>query len=75
MILAQREMCYKPHESLHFTAALDLIADITGAIVTADALHTVADHAHYLHHRGASASSPSRKPLHPVRPTRRTRLE
>ncbi len=46
-------MRHKPHETLHFTTALDLIADITGAIVTADALHTVADHAHYLHSRGA----------------------
>ncbi|MBC9725109.1 ISAs1 family transposase [Streptomyces sp. TRM68367] len=53
VMLAQREMRHKPHETLHFTAALDLIADITGAIVTADALHTVADHAHYLHSRGA----------------------
>ncbi|MFB7499384.1 ISAs1 family transposase [Streptomyces sp. NPDC056161] len=53
VMLAQREMRHKPHETLHFTAALDLIADITGAIVTADALHAVADHAHYLHRRGA----------------------
>ncbi|MGX4694992.1 ISAs1 family transposase [Streptomyces sp. JNUCC 63] len=53
VMLAQREMRHKPHETLHFPAALDLIADITGAIVTADALHTVADHAHYLHSRGA----------------------
>ncbi|WP_461092285.1 ISAs1 family transposase, partial [Streptomyces incanus] len=53
VMLAQREMRHKPHETVHFTAALDLIADITGAIVTADALHTVAGHAHYLHRRGA----------------------
>jgi len=53
VMLAQREMHHKPHETLHFTAALDLIADITGAIVTADALHTVAGHAHYLNRRGA----------------------
>lgn len=53
VMLAQREMRHKPHETLHFTAAPDLIADITGAIVTADALHTVADHAHYLHRRCA----------------------
>ncbi|MCN0154359.1 hypothetical protein [Salinispora arenicola] len=53
MMLAQREMRHKPHETVHFTAALGLIADITGAIVTADTLHTVADHARYLHRRGA----------------------
>ena len=53
VMLAQREMRHKPHETLHFTAALDLIADLTGAIVTADALHTVAAHARYLHRRGA----------------------
>lgn len=53
VMLAQREMRHKPHETVHFTAALDLIADITGAIVIADALHTVAGHAHYLHRRGA----------------------
>ncbi|MCK1823785.1 ISAs1 family transposase [Streptomyces sp. XM83C] len=53
VMLAQREMRHKPHETVHFTAALDLIEDITGAIVTADALHTVADHARYLHRRGA----------------------
>ncbi|MFE6975593.1 ISAs1 family transposase [Streptomyces sp. NPDC057682] len=49
---AQRAMRHKPHETVHFSAALDLIADITGAIVTADALHTVAGHARYLHRRG-----------------------
>ncbi|MGW0880339.1 ISAs1 family transposase [Streptomyces sp. NPDC002671] len=53
VMLAQREMRHKPHETLHFTAALDAIADITGRIVTADALHTVAGHAAYLHSRGA----------------------
>jgi predicted transposase YbfD/YdcC len=53
VMLAQREMRHKPHETLHFTAALDLVADITGAVVTADALHTVAGHARYLHRRGA----------------------
>jgi predicted transposase YbfD/YdcC len=53
VMLAQRAMRHKPHETLHFTAALDLIEDITGAIVTADALHTVADHGRYLHRREA----------------------
>ena len=53
VMLAQREMRHKPHETVHFSAALDMIDDITGAIVTADALHTVAAHAHYLHRRGA----------------------
>ncbi|MET8398211.1 hypothetical protein [Streptomyces sp900116325] len=31
---------------------MDLVTDITGVIVTADALHTVAAHARYLHRRG-----------------------
>lgn len=31
VMLAQREMRHKPHETVHFTAALDLIGDITGA--------------------------------------------
>lgn len=53
VMLAQRAMRHKPHEIRHFTAALDLVADITGAIVTADALHTVANHARYLNRRGA----------------------
>ncbi|WP_327687102.1 ISAs1 family transposase [Streptomyces sp. NBC_00467] len=53
VLLVQREMPHKPHETVHFTAALDVIADITGAIVTTDTLHTVADHARYLHRRGA----------------------
>ncbi|MEU6402928.1 hypothetical protein [Streptomyces sp. NPDC046985] len=58
---AQREMRHKPHETVHYTAALDLIADITGPIVTADALHTVADHARYLHRRGAFGLFPVRE--------------
>lgn len=53
VMLAQREMRHKPHETLHFGPALDMVADITGMIVTGDALHTVADHARYLHDRGA----------------------
>lgn len=52
-MLAQRKMRHKPHETLHFAAALDLVADISGMIVTADALHTIAGHARYLHARGA----------------------
>ncbi len=38
VMLTQREIRHKPHETVHFTTALDLIADITGAIVTTDAL-------------------------------------
>lgn len=53
VMLAQREMRHKPHETLHFAPALDLVTDIRGMIVTADALHTVAAHARYLHRRGA----------------------
>ncbi|MFE7974264.1 hypothetical protein [Streptomyces shenzhenensis] len=40
MMLAQRAMRHKPHETIHFAASLNLIADLTGAIATADALHT-----------------------------------
>ncbi|MEU2995471.1 ISAs1 family transposase [Streptomyces griseoincarnatus] len=53
VMLTQREMRHKPHETLHFAPALDLVTDISGMIVTADALHTVAAHARYLHRRGA----------------------
>ncbi|MBL1086075.1 hypothetical protein JK359_29635 [Streptomyces actinomycinicus] len=49
---AQREMRHEPHETLHFTAALDLIHDINSATVIADALHTVADHSRHPHRRG-----------------------
>ncbi|MEU9247438.1 transposase family protein [Streptomyces sp. NPDC048385] len=65
VMLAQREMRHKPHETVHFTAALDLIADITSAIVTADTLHTVADHARYLHRRGAFGLFPSKRTAPP----------
>lgn len=71
VMLAQRQMRHKPHETVHFTAALDMIADVSGAIVTADALHTVADHAHYLHRRGAFGLFPVKE----NRPTLFTQLD
>ncbi|MGW2299416.1 hypothetical protein [Streptomyces violaceorubidus] len=51
-------MRHKPHEALHCPAALDMVADITGVIVTADALLTVAGHARHLPSRGAFGLSP-----------------
>jgi predicted transposase YbfD/YdcC len=53
VVLAQRAMRAKGKETVHFTDTLDTIADLEGVIVTMDALHTVADHANYLHRRGA----------------------
>ena len=40
VMLGQREMCHKLHETLHFAPALDMVGDITGALVSVDALHT-----------------------------------
>jgi predicted transposase YbfD/YdcC len=43
----------KGRETVFFTDILDAVPDITGMIVTMDALHTVAAHARYLHNRSA----------------------
>lgn len=59
------------HETLHFTPAVDLVTDISGVIVTADALHTVAAHARYLHRRGAFSLFPAKE----NRPTLFTQLD
>jgi predicted transposase YbfD/YdcC len=51
-VLAQRHVTVGTSEITWFPILLDDI-DLTGQVVTADALHTVADHARYLHTRGA----------------------
>ncbi|WP_307852296.1 ISAs1 family transposase [Streptomyces sp. b94] len=51
-VLAQRQVHSKSNEIPAFAPLLDGI-DLTGAVVTADALHTQRDHAAYLHGRGA----------------------
>lgn len=53
--LASREIGAKTNEIPEFAPLLDQIDDagLTGAVVTADALHAQHDHAHYPHERGA----------------------
>jgi predicted transposase YbfD/YdcC len=51
-VLAQADVPGKASEVVWFAPLLDRI-DLTGVIVTADALHTTAEHARYLHQRGA----------------------
>ncbi|MFJ9112598.1 ISAs1 family transposase [Streptomyces sp. NPDC102283] len=51
-VLTQRQIDSKSNEILAFAPLLDCI-DLTGAVITADALHTQHDHAAYLHERGA----------------------
>jgi predicted transposase YbfD/YdcC/urease gamma subunit len=51
-VLGQVEVGAKTNEIPLFTTLLDRI-DISGAVVTADALHAQRDHARYLHGRGA----------------------
>lgn len=51
-VLAQRQIDKKSNEIPAFAPLLDDI-DLTGAVITADALHTQHDHATYLHERGA----------------------
>jgi predicted transposase YbfD/YdcC len=52
IVLGQTEVDAKTNEITAFAPLLDRI-DITGAIVTADALHTQDRHARYLHEHGA----------------------
>ena len=52
VVLGQSEVDDKTNEISAFAPLLDRI-DITGTIVTADALHTQDRHANYLHERGA----------------------
>ena len=51
-VLAQADVPGTSSEVAWFTPLLERI-DLTGAVVTADALHTTAAHARYLHQRGA----------------------
>ncbi|GAA2273532.1 ISAs1 family transposase [Streptomyces roseiscleroticus] len=51
-VLAQRQIDGKSNEIPAFAPLLDGI-DLTGVVITADALHTQHDHATYLHERGA----------------------
>lgn len=53
VVVAQRAMRAKGKETVFFAPVLDQVEDLTGVLVTADALHTVAAHADYLHRRGA----------------------
>ncbi|MFG1641322.1 ISAs1 family transposase [Amycolatopsis sp. NPDC049252] len=51
-VLGQRQVPAGSSEITWFQPLLDTI-DLTGRVVTADAPHTTADHARYLHQRGA----------------------
>jgi predicted transposase YbfD/YdcC len=51
--LGQVEIGEKSNEIPMFTTLLDTVADLTGLVVTADALHAQREHAEYLHGRGA----------------------
>jgi predicted transposase YbfD/YdcC len=52
LILAQRAVDGKSNEITAFAPLLDTL-DVTGVVITADAMHTPRDHALYLHKRGA----------------------
>jgi predicted transposase YbfD/YdcC len=52
LVLGQQLVAEGTSEIAWFTALLDNL-DLTGVVVTADALHTTQDHARYLHHQGA----------------------
>lgn len=52
-VVAQAQVEDKTSEIAWFAPLLDRIDDLAGVVVTADALHTVRDHARYLVGRGA----------------------
>jgi len=52
-VLVQQNVSEKHNEITYFKPLLDGVKDLTGVTVTADALHTQREHAHYLHGRGA----------------------
>lgn len=52
-VAAQRQVDAKSNEITVFAAAFDVLPDLRGHIVVADALHTQRAHARYLHRRGA----------------------
>lgn len=53
LVLAQLDVGEKTNEITCFTPLLDHIADLSGIVVTSDALHTQRTHADYLTSRGA----------------------
>ncbi|MBU3067849.1 ISAs1 family transposase [Nocardia sp. NEAU-G5] len=53
VVLNQAQIDDKSNEIPSFAPLLDGIADLTGVVVTADALHAQTEHAEYLHGRGA----------------------
>lgn len=53
VVLAQVEVGAKTNEIPCFPVLLERIPDLTGVVVTADALHAQRSHADYLHERGA----------------------
>ena len=52
-VLCQVSVAGKSNEIPYFPTLLADIKDLTGKVVTADALHTQRTHAEYLHGRGA----------------------
>jgi hypothetical protein len=53
VVLGQVEVGAKTNEITMFSALLDQVADLGGAVVTADAMHAQREHAAYLHRRAA----------------------
>lgn len=52
LVLAQLDVGEKSGEITCFTPLLDTVEDLTGVVVTSDALHTQRTHAHYRQQRG-----------------------
>ncbi|MGV9249490.1 ISAs1 family transposase [Streptomyces sp. NPDC003710] len=53
LVLAQLDVGEKTNEITCFQPLLDTVADLAGAVVTSDAMHTQREHADYLLARGA----------------------
>lgn len=53
LVLAQLDVGEKANEITCFQPLLDTVADLAGAVVTSDAMHTQREHADYLLDRGA----------------------
>ena len=52
-VIGQESIGEKTNEIPHFAALMDRLGDLSGAVITADALHTQSGHAEDLHARGA----------------------
>lgn len=52
-VIGQESIGEKTNEIPHFAMLIDQLGDVTGLIITADALHTQHGHAQLLHERGA----------------------